>query len=309
MKLSYYGYSVERHSDGEKFLFDLRPFVEAFSKFQNVDFKNGFSHAGENVYLLRGGKDFYLYLITRSQEVIKKIKSSDHSVSEINDMLQRDERLGFASYVYFGKGFIGFASTIMAPKTKSFSKFINDVFEAIGINDYNFLLHPFMQEATFADALQMPFIGRTSVQVSKENKLYEDIRDFFGGTAEEFSEVDSFEVTVKPRRRQNIDAAIKKIISSVDQSGLDKFICRAKEDLGDHLMDMYLVGKGMISDIIPKGADHEIYEAISAKVGDNDELKAKLGEHECHEGFKKEEPEVFSGFNNVDAWAGKLSDL
>lgn len=201
------------------------------------------------------------------------------------------------------------AKNSCSTKTKSFSKFINDVFEAIGINDYNFLLHPFMQEATFADALQMPFIGRTSVQVSKENKLYEDIRDFFGGTAEEFSEVDSFEVTVKPRKRQNIDAAIKKIISNVDQSGLDKFICRAKEDLGDHLMDMYLVGKGMISDIIPKGADHEIYEAISAKVGDNDELKAKLGEHECHEGFKKEEPEVFSGFNNVDAWAGKLSDL
>ncbi len=309
MKLSYYGYSVERHSDGENFLFDLRPFVEAFSKFQNADFKNRFSHAGENVYLLRAENDFYLYLITRSQEVIRKIKSSDHSVSEINDMLQRDERLGFASYVYLGNGFIGFASTIMAPKTKSFSKFTNDVFEAVGINDYKFVLHPFMQEATFADAMQMPFIGRSSVQVSKENKLYEDIRDFFGGTAEEFSEVDSFEVTVKPRKRQNIDAAMKKVISHIDHSGLDKFICRAKEDIGDHLMDMYLVGKGILSDIIPKGADHDIYEAISAKVGDNDELTEKLREHENHEGFKKEEPDVFSSYNNVDAWSDKLSDL
>lgn len=309
MKLSYYGYSVERHADGEKFLFDMRPFIDAFSKFQDVNFKNKFSHAGENVYLLCAGKDFYLYLITRSQEVIRKIKSTDHSVSEINDMLQRDERLGFASYVYLGNGFIGFASTIMAPKTNSFSKFINDIFEAIGNSDYKFTLHPFLQEATFADALDMPFIGRSSVQVTRENKLYEDIRDFFNGTAEEFADVDSFEVTIKPRRLQNIDAAVKKVITSVDQDGLDKFVCRAKQDLGDHLMDMYLVGKGMISDIIPKGTDFDIYESISAKVEENDELIAKLKEHEDHEGFKKEEPQVFAGFNDVDSWANKLSDL
>ena len=181
----------------------------------------------------------------------------------------------------------------MAPKTKSFSKFINDIFEAIGINDYKFILHPFMQEATFADALQLPFIGRSSVQVSKENKFYEDIRDFFGGTAEEFSEVDSFEITIKPKRRKNIDAAVKKVIRNVDQSGLDKFICRAKTDLGDHLMDMYLVGKGMISDVIPKGADHEIYKAISSKVGDNDELTKKLEEHESYEGFRKRSLKCF----------------
>jgi hypothetical protein len=287
----------------------MRTFVDVFSKFQDIEFKNQFAHAGENVYLLRAGKNFYLYLITRSQEVIRKIKSSDHSVSEINDMLQRDERLGFASYVYFGDGFIGFASTIMAPKTKSFSKFLNDVFEAIGITDYRVSLHPFLQEATFADALNMPFIGRSSIQVTKENKLYEDIREFFNGTAEEFSDVDSFEVTIKPRKRQNIDAAIKKVIKSVDQDGLDKFICRAKQDLGDHLMDMYLVGKGMISDIIPKGTDFDIYDSISEKVAENDELLAKLEEHKNHEGFKKEEPEAFAGFNDVDSWTNKLSDL
>jgi hypothetical protein len=309
MKLSYYGYSVERHSDQEKYLFDMRGFVDAFSRFQNFDFKNRFFHAGENVNLLRVKESFYLYLITRSQEVIKKIKSSDHTVSEINKMLSRDERLGFASYVYFGESYIGFASTIMAPKTKSFAFFVNDVFDAVGLSDYRFVLHPFFQEATYSDAMSMPFLGRSSIQVNKDNKFYEDIRNFFNGTAEEFKDVDSFEVVVKPKKRQNIDAAVKKVISSVGSQGIEKFVCRAKHELSDHLMDMYLVGNGMISDMIPKGSDSEIYDSIIEKVTVNDGLVIKREEHQSHESFKKERPKAFSGFFDVASWSDMFPDL
>lgn len=309
MKVSYYGYSVKRHSDDERFLFDIRPFIRAFVDLNNVDFKNQFSHAEENVYLLRVRGDLYLYLMTRSNEIIKKIRSTDHLVSEISDMLTRDERLGFASYVYFDRSFLGFASTIMAPKAMSFSNFINNAIEAIGINDYKFVVHPLMQETSFEDALVMPFMGRSSVQVSKENDFFKDLRNLFQGTAEEFEDVDSFEITIKPRRRQNIEAAVKKIINTIPKDGLDKFICRAKEDLGDHLIDLYLVGQGIMSDLVARGTDFEIYQGIAEKVEANELLAEKVRGHEEDEAFTTDEPTPFSCLHDTDAWTGRISDL
>lgn len=309
MKISYYGYSIKRHSDGERFLFDIRPFIRAFVALNDVNFKNRFSHAGESVYLLPIQNGLFLYLMTRSNEIIRKIRSSDHSVSEITDMLRKDEHLGFASYVYFERSFIGFASTIMAPKAISFSNFVNNVIEAIGLNNCKFVLHPLMQETSFADALAMPFIGRSSVQVSKENRFFEDLRNLFQGTAEEFEDVDSFEIVIKPRRRQNIEAAVKKMINTIPHDGLDRFVCSAKEDLGDHLMDFYLAGQGIVSDLVTKGSDLEIYKAVVAKVEANALLAKKVGEHEAHEAFTTEEPSPFSGLHDPNAWANRILDL
>lgn len=309
MKISYYGYSIERQSDKERFLFDIRPFVGAFVALDDVKFKNRFSHAGENVYLLRIHNGLYLYLMTRSKEVIRKIRSTDHSVSEITDMLTKDEHLGFASYVYFERRFIGFASTIMAPKAMSFSHFVNSVIEAVGISDCRFVLHPLMEETSFSDALAMPFIGRSAVQVSKESGFFEDLRNLFQGTAEDFEDVDSFEIVIKPRRRKNIEAAVKRIIKTIPQDGIDRFVFRAKEDLGDQLMDFYLAGQGILSDLVEKGNDFEIYKAIEAKVKANTLLAKKVLEHEEDEAFTREEPAPFSSLHDADAWAARILDL
>lgn len=308
MKLSYYTYLLRKHSTGERYLCDLRPFLSAFVGLENVDFKNRFSHAGEHVYLARVHGDLHVFIATRSNEIIKKIKSSDLSISEISDLLQRDEHLGFASYVYFSNKFVGYASTIMAPKAMAFSNFLNSVLDGLQVHDYRFDMQAILQDTSVEDALKLPFIGRSSIQVSKDSGFFDDLRAQFGGTVEDFEGVDSFEIVIKPKPRKNIEKAVKKAIRNVNPIGLEKFICNAKEDLHDQLTEHYLVGNGMLSDLISKGTEIEIYNAIKVKVS-NPVLVEKLRELEQNEGIAKEVPGIFSDLSVTSAWADRLSRL
>lgn len=308
MKLSYYTYLLRNHKTGERYLGDLRPFLSAFVALEDVNFKNQFSHAGEHVYLARVHADLHVFIATRSNEIIKKIKSSDLSISEISDLLQRDEHLGFASYVYFSNKFVGYASTIMAPKAMAFANFLNSVLDAVQIHEYRFDLQAVLQDTSVEDALKMPFIGRSSIQVSKESRLFDDLRVQFGGSVEDFESVDSFEIVIKPKPRQNIEKAVKRAIKNVKHVGLEKFVCNAKEDLHDQLTEHYLVGNGMLSDLNSKGTEMEIYDAIKARVS-NPVLAEKLREFEQNEGIAKKLPGIFSDLSVSSAWTDRLSRL
>lgn len=72
MKLSYFGYSIERCTDGRHFLMDIKPFLQAFCAYDNTQFKNSFEHTGERVYLLRKTSAAFMFLITRDNDIIKK---------------------------------------------------------------------------------------------------------------------------------------------------------------------------------------------------------------------------------------------
>lgn len=309
MKLSYFGYSVLHHDHDTNYLFDIRQFIQAFGALDDVSFKNKFTHADEQVYLVPFARDLYLFLITRKHEIIKRIKSQDLSVTEIYDLLSNDESLGFASYIYFDKNYLGFASTIMAPKSRTFSQFVNDLFEAIGLGAYSFVLQPLMKQYTKADALAMDFVGRSVVQVTKENSFFEELRDFFGGTAEEFADVDAFEVVIKPRRKQNIRPAVRHVVNTVDDAGLDKMLLRAREEIGDNLMDVYLAGKGQVADDLDKSKENTIREQIRQKAVKNSVLQEKVREHEANDEFEKTEPGAFAELHDANAWADRISNL
>lgn len=306
MKLSYFGYCVARHSSKERYLFDIRPFLNAFCGLDNPEFKSRFTRSEEQVYLLKQSESLYLFLMTRTNEVIKKIKSSDLSVSEIYELLQKDEKLGFASYVYIKPTYLGFASTIMAPKYKAFSDFIVELFYAVGLVDFHFVLHPMLQQATKADALKMDFMGRTSIQINKESSLFDDFRNSLGGTAEEFANVDSFEITIKPKPRKDISPAIIKVLNNVPSSGLESFIMKAKEAVDDQLMEIYLAGKGHVSDTLVKESEKAIEAQIAEKIARNEVLTEKVNEHEANDEFQKIEPDAFIRLHHADAWGDRL---
>ena len=309
MKLSYFGYSVTKHSDGSRYLFDIRPFLNAFCELDDVEFKSQFTRSDEHVYLLKESANLYLFLMTRTNEVIKKIKSTDLSISEIYDLLQQDEKLGFASYIYIKPSFLGFASTIMAPKYKAFTDFMVELFSAIGLSDYQFVLHPMLKQATRADALGMEFMGRASIQVNKENSLFDDLRNSFRGTVEDFVDVDSFEIIIKPRPKRDISPAMKKVLKNVPATGLDSFIMKAKETADDQLMELYLAGKGHVSDTLNKNAEQTIETQIDEKLARNDALTERVNEHEADDEFQKVEPDAFVHLHDVDSWSNALGSV
>lgn len=308
MKLSYFGYSVEDINNAQQYIFDLRPFMSAYNK-TDILFKSGFNHGEDHLFLLPCKKNLYHFIITRQNEIIKKIQSSDLIVSEIADMLEDGEKIGFTSYVYFGKFFIGFASTLKAPKAKIFNNFMNDIFSKINIRNYNFILHPLMNQALEEEVMQMPFIGRSTMIIKKDNNFFQDIAKTFNFSVNDSVYIDSFLITIKPKPRKNIEKAVKKVIQYTDDDGLDQFILRAKEDLDENLTDFYLVGKGQVSDILKGRNENEILNEIYRRSQNNTLLQEKIIEFKENEPFKEKVPQIFIDHHDAAAWPGGLGSI
>jgi Intracellular sensor of Lambda phage, Abi component len=309
MKLSYYGYVFTEVKTGNKSRMPLKNFIKAFCQYDNPTYKNQFTHNGENVFLLSGVGNLYLFIQTRSNEVIKKINSADTSIGEIYDFLKTGEMIGFASYVYLMDSYLGFASTTMAPRIASFATFINDVLQSIGVDNYQFTLIPFLHQATKAEAMSMPFIGKSIIQINKENTFFDHLENIFGGTATEFEDVDSFEIIIKPKPRKNIEKAVKKMLSTVSDTGIDKMIIKAKDEDHSALIDLYLAGNGLLADNINTRDERIIAQTIQGKIGENEMLKQKVTEHEQDEAIPQISIEAITKFSNVDAWSTAISGV
>lgn len=308
MRLSYFTYSIQRHSDNTRFLFDIRPFLKAFTLFDNKDFKNSLKRGKEFLYLDSMGNNFFIFIMTRQNEIIKKIKSSDLTVSEIRDLLASDEQLGFAAYLYVGKSYLAFSSTVMAPRVASFPVFMDKIFQSVGLKDYSFIIHPLLLETDYADAVTMSFLGKANIQLLRANSTFEKILASMGVDVDgmNFSNIESLELVVRPARGENIKAPLKTIIENLPKTNVKKFVVKAKKEEADRAMDLFLAGSGILSDSIKKGSDSEIMTEITKRISENIVLKEKVAEHEADDAFRKTEPEAFMGLHNVDSWAGLL---
>ncbi|HDZ10062.1 MULTISPECIES: hypothetical protein [Pseudohongiella] len=309
MKLNYYGYLVERHSDEEQFVFDINPLLSAFYELDAPEFKSRFHYGGESLYLIRIRQNVYLYLMSKSQEIIKKIKETDLTVTGIFDLLEEHEKLGFASYLVVGDGYLGFASTVLAPKAVSFGKFINDIFDSLGLADYKFIMRPLLHEATAADVVQMPIHGKAMIEINNANTIFRELRDLFGGDVQDFTNVGSIEITFKPQSRKSIDPAIRKVIENLPADGVERFMVRAKENAADHLSDIFITGKGAISDMVKKGSDQEVSENIRLAVQTNQLLQEKVNEHVNDANTQQATPQAINAYFHAPAWAAAVARL
>lgn len=309
MKVNYYGYALHDREHRVQFLHDIRPFVDQFCAYNNPTFKQSFTLRGEYVYLTKVREDSYLFLMTRSNEIIKRISSTDLSVSDLYDLLDHGEQLGFTSYVYLQDSYFGFAATMMAPRFRSFSVFMSDLLDRVGLGRYEFKAHPLMTQGSRMDALRMEYLGRSVVQVTQESTLFETVRAAVKGTVPEFSDVDAFEIIIKPRRTKNIKPAISRFIKELPDDGLDKMMLRAKEELGEQTFDLYIAGKGIVYDELKKGGDHELLGAIVKKASENEELQQKVRHHEQDTRFEQLEAEGILRFHEPGAWSDHFRDI
>jgi len=307
VKLNYFGYLVESHANEEQFIFDINPLLRAFCDLDAPEFKGSFHYGGENLYLIRIRQNVYLYLMSKSQEIVKRIKETDLTVTSIRDLLEEHEKLGFASYVVIGDGYLGVASTVLAPKALSFGKFINDIFEVVGLRDYTFVMRPLMHEATAADVVELPIHGKAVIEINSENGLFQDLRDLLRGDVEDFSNVGTIEIAFKPRSRRSIDSAVRKIIENLPEEGVERFMVRAKENAADHLSDIFITGQGAISDMVKKGSDQEVSESISLAVQNNELLREKVDEHLNDENTQQITPEAIRAYFAAPAWAAAVA--
>ena len=306
MKLTYFHYYLVPRSDTNSFRrqYNLLPFLKKFTEVEDIDFRNSFeSMDGEKVYMLHVRSSLFLFIITRDKDIIKAINSQDLSCSDIHDRLN-GQSVGFASYIDFRSPYYAMASTIKGPKNSSLIQFINDLLKKLQISSWKFCSECFVTSSSREEVLRMPFIGRTRIEVDPGNNFGRAIAGFLGhGNT---NEVDSYEVIVKPRKRQNLSNTSEKTFENIEDEGLRKLIVRAKADLDEQLTDFYITTQGALSDTFTKGTESEILDRICDRVNNNSLLNQKIEELDEDELYQEEQIGSIHNFTESVAWNNYL---
>lgn len=309
MKVSYFAYTLYDFDSGTTVMCDLRPFLRAFSRYKNPEYKNKFTRHGENVYLTHISADVFLILQTRSQEIIKKIDRSDISISEIHDLLEAGkEELGFAAYLCMEEDHFGYASTIYAPKTAGFSAFLNEVLVSIGGDNLQFRPYPLLHQAGADEIANKDFIGKTTMDLPATHSIVEQFADLFGFEQEDVRHLEGVRIELKPRFRKNIGGAVKKVVKSAHLGEVERFVVRAKDATAEHLTDYYLMGEGQVADMLNTKDEREIVQLLPEKLRSNPLVAEKVREFVEDAEPEKETPIIIDNFASAGAWADHFGD-
>lgn len=304
MKVGYYQYGITKTETGDKYRTNLKGFLGSFSKLDNPKFKSLFTHNDENVYLVHVVGDCYLFLITRNSEIIKRINSRDVTVGELAAILGEEEHIGFASYLLMKEDYFAYGSTVFAPRVDVFGDFINKLLKVAGIKKYHFTCEPIMHHATRADVQKMTHIGRTSLEITHQSNVFEDVCGVLGISNDAGGEVDAIEITIKPLFRQSQKHAIDAFLNKCGDDELKKLIIRAKSEATSQMLDLYVQGNGSVSEHVNIKEANKIPDALEAKSKNNTILNEKLKELRAQENAKVEEDisDRIDDLANVHSW-------
>lgn len=305
MKISYFCYAIKENDSESRYILSLADIFEAFLNGAKKEVKLAFKKNGENLFLMptAAGKGMYLFGMTRSDEVIKKIDTNSYTATEIYELLGKGENIGFASYVFPRDNFFAFGSTIMAPKIGTFIEFFNALLQRGGLSSYEFIPVPLLQEVGRDDVLKMGKVGRATISLEKNNSLAAKILALVNAGAEDLIDLDGFDIVIKPRRKKNIKGLLKKIDSNLGDLGIDKYVVKAADELDGFAMDYYLVGKGSIYDIVDVSDEQKILLQVNGKIQNNKVLQEKVRSHyETVEYRKMVDPAVLS-LCDANSWS------
>ncbi len=311
----------EESGNNSQFIFDIRPFLKAYSEYGSLMLKSSFEKSGEKIYLLPAEEEvmqrnqhfiprLYYFVKTKDQEIIRKIDKEELTVSDIKEKLQEDESIAFAAYVYFTEKLICFVPTIYGPTLNELGEYLNELFSKLQIQ-LKMHITIMADQTTVHEAQSLKFIGRSTIEIDSKNKMFQGVIDAIknfksGGQLNlDTSTLGSIEVVFKPARRGgNIKPVISPLLLEDNLDGVKKFNLRAKEELEERLSDYYIMSKGALSDLIDlkdKG-DGNIASSISEALHENEQLATRLSEWE-HEGKKSYSDScILSLFCAATAW-------
>ncbi len=81
-----------------------------------------------------------MFLKTNNTDIIKTIDRVNNNYQDITALLQQNQDVAFASYIYISNRCIGYGSTLFGPKVGSFCKYYDNFFsmliiiEILGLN-------------------------------------------------------------------------------------------------------------------------------------------------------------------------------
>lgn len=305
LKTRYFGYYFKDHSNGKKHFFDIRKLLKIFTDIETPDYKNSFKHEDESLYLFPSADDVFLFLETRNTDFFRKIKS-DLTLEDLRSVIDGDSKLGYCSYVVLGEKHFGMASTYMAPGITPFITFINDVLGSIGLTHIDFCVKPLLRKNEAKDVLSLNVIGRTSIEISRDNTFAQQIANVFAQDISNDLNLGSIEVIFKPIQKGNIKPIVTDILSKMSASSEISVKMRAKEFVKDTLTDFYLDENNAVSDEFSYKSETEIPGLILKKMSDNKFLPPCIVEFVKNVKAEAGPNTSLAGFNSVAAWNRQL---
>ncbi|WP_183001589.1 hypothetical protein [Pseudomonas sp. UME65] len=308
MRISYYGYYLSHKLHYGKHLFDLSKFILSFAECQDPTLKGSFKHNSESIYLQRLAGNVCVLAMTRDAETFKKIDTSSMSIGEFKQFLGQDEKVGFASYLIIKNNFFGFASSSLSPKFDTFCEMINTLLTYTNNGSWSFCIHPLIHQATRDEAVKMNFIGKTTIEVKKENSLAQNILNVISAGGD-IDDLDSLEITLKPIKGRSIKPVVQRLVSATSDQGVEKLVMKAKNDAKSAMLDLYVVGRGVISDDLGSYEESVISEIMETKIRENAKLKEQLEAFTEDGQTDKADFSRFLHFNNVSSWSDLACEL
>lgn len=304
MKVNYFAHYLVLDSTESKYSFNLREFIRNFDRHAPAAFKkNLVTEFGEKLFIFYVSDGVYLFVMTKSSEIIKAINENQMSQSDIYDKLSADESLGFASYILPRKDYFGIGSTFYGPKITKFTQLINCILKNLDVLGINFKVYPLTSSATTAEVLKMPFVGRATFEVGMNNGIFQCLKEYFGDKIE--TDTDAIEIIIKPKKRKDINASFQAIASTIKDEDLKKFVVKAKHEFGEAATDFYIVGSGAVSDIISISQNEEsIAATMNKKALANDVVIDKVRDFINEEKIKQNSDNVTSAtmYERDNSW-------
>jgi len=246
--------------------------------------------------------------MTRDSEKFKRINTSNLSIGEIQNLLGHDEKIGFASYVTMRKNFFGFASASFSPKFDTFCNMVNSLLSLTGNGSWEFCVHPLVYQATRDEAVRMNYIGKTTIEVSGENSLFHDFVNFISAS-DDVGELDSLEITLKPKKGRSIKPVVEKLVEATSNEGVEKLTIKAKNDAMSAMIDLYVVGRGVLSDELGSMDEERIPSIIDEKIRSNTKLAERLQDFTNDDQYEKPTAEDINLCTDVSAWSSIANDI
>ena len=305
MRVTYHTYHLFDEITKNRYAFNLKQILSALIN-EDIAFKNDFPIIeDENLYIiqesLEEAPNTYFFIITRDSEIIKMINYNNLSVTDIKKIMLENDRIGFGSYIHLlsrGSNFyLAFVTQTLSPKINLFWEYVDMYFrKKLDNGNFKIISHPLAATADLSEVMRMGFIGKTTIEIGKESSRMRYIKEFLGieGAIEELAGI---EVTIKPKRKQNIRKMLVGLQEFVDEKNSDikKMTTKAKGELYSSLTDLYIIGQGgLFSSINPEQRTSKtIAEHIEKVVKNNKPLIEKLDENYQHHPLEKNIPEEF----------------
>ena len=267
MRLGYYGYYITRRN--QKYQYNILPILKNFAQIKPCTFsKIEIEDLEEEVFFKDLGMNRFMLILTKNGEIIKAINSETGVAADIYDKIENNNKLGFASYIKFHDSVFGYAicSTAGGPKNNILTDTINKILAKIqtGPNPILFYSVAITESSTIQDVKRLPFVGTMAIEAKNDSSLGEMLRQAFG--LDDDGSIDSFEVCIKPKRRESLNLQTSHtILDKIDLAGIKKYIIKGKKELEGLLSEFYLVSEGHIGDNIKKDNESSMLAEINRK--------------------------------------------